>query len=107
LAYEYIGNRYFTGRLETLFKFSYLFKDFSEIWRISGYAPCTQSNFLLRIFLVRSGLFNSEDIKRKHVFFNFILHQYLKIKIENKWLCVDVGEKQRGMPLGQHLKWFG
>ena len=74
---------------------------------MSGYMPCPQTNYLLRIFLVKSGWFKDEDIKRKHIFVNFVPHQYLKVKIGDRWIDVDVGEKQRGLPLGRHLKYFG
>jgi len=29
------------------------------------------------------------------------------VKVDNKWLDVDVGEKYRGMLIGKHLKYFG
>jgi len=107
LAYEYLGSKYRSERFNTALNFHYLFKSLDEIWRMKGFMPCTQSSFLLRIFLIRGGFFREEDIKRKHEFVNFILHQYLQVKIGNKWIDVDVGEKQGGMPLGKHLKYFG
>ncbi len=107
LSYETLGNKYRSERFNTFLRFSYLFKDLNEIWEMQGYIPCTQSSFLMRIFLVHSGQFSDEDIKIKHTFFNFNIHQYLQVKISNKWIDVDVGEKQRGMPIGKHLKFFG
>jgi hypothetical protein len=107
LAYDFLGNKYRSERLNTIFKFSLLFKDVDEIWKINGYIPCTQSNFLLNIFLVKSAFFSEKDIRRKYVFVNFIIHQYLVVRVENKWIAVDVGEKRSGMPIGKHLKYFG
>ncbi|MDD5032371.1 MAG: hypothetical protein PHR36_05045 [Patescibacteria group bacterium] len=107
LAFDYLGTKYHSERLATILKFNYLFKKLDEILALSGYIPCTQSNFLMRIFLVRSGLFDDGDIKKKHVFVNFVPHQYLQVRIDNNWIDVDVGEKQRGMELGKHLKYFG
>ncbi len=107
LVYDFIGNKYRSERFNTVIKFSYLFKSLDEVWQMNGYMPCTQSNFLLRIFLVKSGYFKNGDINRKHVFVNFVPHQYLQVKVGNKWVDVDVGEKQRGMPIGKHLKYFG
>lgn len=107
LAYDFLGFKYSTGRLNTIIKFNYLFKSLKEAWMTDGYAPCTISNYILKIFLVKSGWFKEEDIKRRQIFFNFILHQYLQVKINDKWLDVDVGEKQRGLPIGRHLKYFG
>jgi hypothetical protein len=106
-AYELLGNKYKTGRLSTFLKFWYLFKGVDEIWNITGFVPCTQSNFILRIFLVQSGFFKDGDIALRRVFFNFSIHQYLQIKLEDHWIDVDVGEKQRGMSLGTSKKLFG
>ena len=106
-AFDYLGDRYHSERLATILKFSYLFKSLNDVWSRSGFIPCTQSNFLLQIFLVKSGWFKEEDIKVKHTFVNFVPHQYLQVKIDNNWLDVDVGEKYRGLPIGKHLKYFG
>lgn len=107
LAYDYLGSRYCSERLNTILKFNYLFKRLDEIWLLEGYIPCTMSNYLLKIFLVKSGWFKEGDLRRRHVFVNFIIHQYLQVKLGDNWLNVDVGEKQRGLPLGRHLKYFG
>jgi hypothetical protein len=106
-AFNYLGARYHSERLATILKFSFLFVKLENVWTKSGFMPCTQSNFLLRIFLVKSGFFEEDDIRRRHVFVNFVPHQYLQVKINNQWLDVDVGEKYRGMPIGRHLKYFG
>jgi len=74
---------------------------------MKSYLPCTISSYILRIFLVKSGWFREADVRRRHVFVNFIIHQYLQVKINDKWLDVDVGEKQRGLSIGEHLKYFG
>jgi len=107
LAYDYLGSRYRSERLNTIFKLHYSFKPLEEIWQMQGYLPCTVSSFLLKIFLVRSGWFKETDIRRRHVFMNFVIHQYLQVKLGSKWLDVDVGEKYWGMSLGQHAEWFG
>lgn len=107
LAYDYLGSKYRSERFDTLFKFNYLFKNLAEIWNMSGYTPCTQSNSLMRIFLMQSGFFADEEIKIRHNFVNFCIHQYLQVKVNGEWMDVDAGEKQGGMPLGKHLKFFG
>lgn len=106
-SYDFLGNKYHSERLATILKFPYLFKDLDEVWGMEGYVPCTLSNFLLTIFLVKSNFFKAEDIKRRYVFVNFVPHQYLKVKLGSKWVDVDVGEKQRGMPMGKYLRFFG
>ena len=107
LAFDYIGNKYHSERFNTFLKFNYLFKDLDDIFSRQGFIPCTQSNFLMRIFLIKSGFFKNNEIRRRHVFVNFVLHQYLQVKIDNKWIDVDVGEKCRNLPIGKHLKYFG
>ena len=106
-SFSYLGDKYRSERLATVFKFHYLFKDLDDIWARRGFIPCNQSNFLMRIFLVKSGFFKEEKIRRRYVFVNFVPHQYLQVKVDNKWLDVDVGEKYRGMLIGKHLKYFG
>jgi len=107
LAYDYLGSKYRSERFNTVLKFHYLFKDLDEVWTRSGYLPCSQSNYIMKIFLTRSGFFRASDIKTKHVFVNFVPHQYLRLKINKQWIDIDVGEKQRGLPIGRHLKFFG
>jgi len=107
LAYDYLGSRYRSERFNTFFKFHYLFLPLEKVWASPGFMPCTQTNFLLRIFLVKSGFFKDEDIRRKHIPVNFVPHQYLVVRVDGKWINADAGEKQRGMKLGEYLKWFG
>jgi hypothetical protein len=107
LAYDYLGTKYRSRRFGTILRFGHLFKSIDEIWQTKGFLPCTINNYLLRIFLVRSGWFKKRDIRRQHVFFNFIIHQYLRVRVSGRWLDVDVSEKQRGVPLGKHIKFFG
>src|SRR3990167_668993 len=106
-AYNFLGSRYCSQRFNTLLKFNYLFKSFEEVWQMEGYIPCTINNYLLKIFLIKGGYFSETDIKCCHVFANFVPHQYLRVKMNNKWLNVDVGEKGRGLPIGKYLKYFG
>ena len=106
LAFQFLGKKYRSERLNTIIKFNYLFKPLEEIWSMSGYIPCTQSNYLLRIFLVNSGFFRENEIKKRHVFLNFVIHQSLKVKLDKKWVNVEVGEADRGIKIGEYLKFF-
>lgn len=107
LAYNFLGTKYHSERLATVLKFHFMFKSLEDIWIRTGFIPCNQSNFLMRIFLIKSGWFKDEEIRRRQVFLNFVPHQYLQVKVDGEWLDVDVGEKYRGMPIGRHLKYFG
>lgn len=107
LAYDYLGSRFRSERLNTILKLDYLYKSPEQAWQMNGYLPCTISNYLLKIFLVKSDFFRLEDIKARVVFLNFVPHQYLQVKVNGRWLDVDVGKKQCGIPLGGRKKYFG
>lgn len=107
LSYDYLGTKNWSERFNTFLKFGLLFKDLDYIWNKDGYIPCTQSTYLMRIFLLKSGYFAEHDVRRRYVFVNFIIHQYLEVRHDEKWFSVDVGEKKNGLPLGKHLKYFG
>ena len=107
LTYDFLGGKYHAERLKTILKFNYLFMPLETIWLREGYLPCTQISYMTKIFLVKSGYFKEAEVRRKHTFVNFVLHQYLQVKIAGRWIDVDTGEKQRSLPIGKHLKFFG
>ncbi len=106
-SYKYLGTKFKTGRASTIYKFHKLFWPLNRVWYNPGIYQCTQNNFLLFTFLIKSRFFTEKDIKRFHTFYDFNIHQYLKINIDNKWIVVDVGESNRGLPIGKRLKLFG
>lgn len=106
-AYDFLGTKYHAERLNTFLKFYGLFDNLDEVWNKNGFLHCTQMNYLMRIFLVRGGFFKDEDIKIKHTLANFIIHQYLMVRADGKWIDADAGEKVRGMEIGNHLWGFG
>jgi len=57
--------------------------------------------------LVKSGWFEDKDIQVKVTILNFFTHQYLKVKVGEKWIDVDSHESYKGVPLGKHSQWFG
>ncbi|MDR3642590.1 MAG: hypothetical protein P4L74_03125 [Candidatus Doudnabacteria bacterium] len=83
-------------------------KDLSEIWNTSDFVYCTAINYVIFTMLVNSKYFRSGDIKVRHVFVNFFIHQYLQVNVGDNWIDVDpAGTGIRGKPLGSHLAWFG
>jgi len=104
-AYSYITERYHEARLKTIINWNYSFKNvFSHK---SGYIPWNIHNFLLKVMLVKSGRFKEEDVKTQIVFFNFFIHQYLKVKLDNQWIKVDPNSQYMGIPFGKVAIWFG
>jgi hypothetical protein len=50
----------------------------------------------------------ARDVRVRHVFVNFFIHQYLQVNIAGRWIEVDpAGTGIRGKPMGSHLVWFG
>ena len=106
LSYQFLGEKYQSNRVKTITRFNYLYWKLEIVWKHQGFIQCTQSSFVLRIFLIKSDLFKEGEVKRVHQFTNFVPHQYLNVEIDNKWVAVDVGEADRGMPIGKHLGYF-
>jgi hypothetical protein len=95
-------------------------KDLKEIWETKKFVYCTGINYLIFVMLTGSKFFSAkggsasggkavnEFIRVRHVFVNFFIHQYIQVKIGDKWVDVDpAGTGIRGKPLGTHLAGFG
>ena len=97
-----------TGRFGTIKYFNLIFRtNLSQIWDNTEFAHCNTLNYVLSVILLNSGYFDKKDIKRKHVFCNGIVHQYLKVRIgNNEWIDADPSNGNRKYPLGKHLGWF-
>ena len=103
-VYELLSSKYFGSDIDTFIDFNMLFiKDIKEIWRVEGYLPCTLQNYLMRIFLVRSGLFKEDDIRLRVTFIILNIHQYLQARIDGEWVDVDVWGAYRGVKVGKHV----
>jgi hypothetical protein len=82
--------------------------DLSEIWQTHDFLYCTGINYLLYVLLIKSKYFKPEDVRVKHVFVNFFIHQYLQVRIGDRYIDVDpAGTGIRGKPLGTYLRFFG
>jgi hypothetical protein len=82
--------------------------DISELWNTNEFIYCTSMNFLLYTLLANSKFFKSSDVKLFYSFANMIIHQYMKIKVGDKWIDADpAGTGIKNKPLGTHLAGFG
>lgn len=112
-VYDFVMEKNWTQwnhtRLRAAFRLRRAFvKDLGEIWRTRDFIYCTAINYLVYAMLTGSRYFKPSDIKVRHVFVNFFIHQYLRVKINGGWTDVDpAGTGIRGKPLGGHLEWFG
>lgn len=73
-----------------------------------GFLHCTKLNYLIRILLIKGGLFKEEDIELRWTSTWLIFpHQYLKVKInKNKFINVDLWGKAYGIPFGSYARGF-
>jgi len=97
------------NRFQAVLRLPRLFvRDLHDIWRTEDFIYCTGINYVMFIMLSNSSFFKPEDIEFRHVFVNFVVHQYLKVKVGDNWVAVDpAGTGIRGKPLGSHLVFFG
>src|SRR5581483_3051925 len=53
-------------------------KNLDEIWQAKDFVYCYAINFAAYALLANSKFFKPEDVEVRHVFFNFVPHQYLR-----------------------------
>ncbi|MGV8162778.1 MAG: hypothetical protein ACP5N2_05610 [Candidatus Nanoarchaeia archaeon] len=108
-SFYYVVNRNNGSRFNLLFKFNRLFiTDVNILLKTKGYLHCTNMNYLLRVMLIKSGLFKEEDVvlKRTHIWY-VSPHQYLEIKVsKNKKINVDPWGYQNGIDFGNYDSGF-
>lgn len=109
LVLEKTLHQYKHTRFQAAFKIPRAFvKDLSELWMTREFIYCTGINYILFALLVSSKYFKAQDIRTRHVFLNFITHQYLQVQMNGKWMDADpAGSGIRGKPLGTHASFFG
>lgn len=103
-AYKYVTSKYYGSRFQTITKFWYAYKNVFNYK--SGFLPCNGQNYLLSIILIKSGRFDAKDIKTRTVPLNFIIHQYLEVRVDDNWVNVDPWSKSLGKSFGQRAFLF-
>lgn len=108
-VYGWVLGRWEHSRFKAAIFLSKLFKkDLQKIWQTKGFIYCTSINFIVYTLLANSKFFEPEDVKVKHVFLNFVPHQYLQVKVGDKFIDVDpAGAGIRGFGIGHHASFFG
>lgn len=108
-AYDVLSAKYRGYKFRTYLKLhEHFIFDVERLWKKSGFLHCTNFNYLLRILLIQSGFFKSEDIIKKWTLLYYISpHQYLKIKInDQEFVNVDLWGKIYGIKLGDYMRGF-
>lgn len=101
-AYSFLAKRYYGERRATYTKFNHVFFSLDKTWNTPGFQQCTQQNNLLRIFLVKSGFFSDDEIKSRCTLYITNIHQYLLVKLDGKWIPIDLWANFLGKKMGQH-----
>jgi hypothetical protein len=104
-AYAFVTERYRGSRARTITNFWRAFED--PLTREPGFMPCTGQNHLIRLLLVKSGRFQESDIKVRTVPLNLFIHQYLEVRVSEKWVDVDPWSAFLNVPLGQKSSLIG
>ena len=97
-AYAVVTKKLHGASGKTFEHMSRLFrKDDSKIWREGGYCNCHTMNYFLRLFLVKSGKFQDDDIKLHHVMYRYNIHQNMWVKLNGRWVALDPGMDYAGI----------
>lgn len=104
-SFEYVTERYHGSRVRTLGNFWVAFEN--PIGHAPGFLPCTSFNYILRTMLVKSGRFKEEDIHLKVIPLNIFIHQYLRVRIGEKWIDVDPWSAFKGLSIGKKSALIG
>ncbi|MBN1792067.1 hypothetical protein JW826_00045 [Candidatus Woesearchaeota archaeon] len=112
-TFDFLRQKYTLSRMKVILEFPELFKtDLEYLWRRTGHLHCTNVNYLLRVMLVKSGLFKDSDIKPMNTNTWFVMpHQYLRVDVTDKnakaggarkEIDVDISTYDFGIPYGSH-----
>jgi len=105
-AYNYLSQKYKGIKGELWKDTRCLFWTLDDAWSKEGFMTCTMQSYLMIVFLVKSGFFQVKDIKKKHMFYSFNIHQYIKVRLDDKWITVDIWSNNYGVKLGERAKFF-
>ena len=78
----------------------HFYKDLEEIMKEKGFFPCHIQNFILKVILIKSKKFSNKDIEYQYCFYSGVIHSYLKVKINGKYINADPWGYTRGLPFG-------
>jgi len=81
--------------------------DLKILWNRKGFAHCMVFNYALFVLLAGSKYFKAEDIKPVVIFYNFFIHQYLKVRVGDKWIYADPAITYKPFKVGDRSKAFG
>ncbi len=105
-AHSFLANNFSGTHALSFLRFDLLFsRNLEKLWS-QKVLPCNQITLMYRIFLVKSGLFSEAEIRVRHIAIYAMLHQYIQIKHNGKWIDVDVWAAHAGIPFGRRSNFF-
>jgi hypothetical protein len=108
-VYNFLSNKYQGNRIGTYLKLFEIFtKDISLLWKKDGFLHCTNINYLARILLTKSVIFEEGDIELKWTLIWWVSpHQYLRIRVsDSKFINMDIWAKKYGIEFGNYARGF-
>ena len=102
-SYYEIGNKY-TSEPRYYLRESYSKfweTNVTEIWEGTADRPSSVQNYMLKLVLIKSGRFSEEDIISVNTYCGITPHQYLKVRVDNEWIDVDVWDKEQPHKFGE------
>jgi len=106
-AYDAVTTKFTSSNWKTYARLPKVFqKDVNKLWS-REVLHCTHQNFLIRLILIKTGKFKESDIKLKRGL-TYLLspHQWLSVKVGNKWVDVDAYGRSYGVPFGKSAHGF-
>ncbi len=101
-SYDFLAKRYQGAKGKTYPCFHMLYYGVEKVWSQKGFQHCTQQNFMLRVFLVKSGFFKDEEIRLRHTVYIINIHQYMQVFLDGKWVDIDLWANFLGIKIAEH-----
>ncbi len=94
-VYQILIKKYHGYRIKTYTKLPEIFSsDLEKLWSVNGFLHCININFVMRTLLIRSDLFEANDVRVKWTLVWYISpHQYLQVKVDNSWVNMRLYNK--------------
>ncbi len=107
-AYDILTSKYRWYRILTYLKILDAFEnDIWELWKKTGFMHCNNLNYLLRTILIKSNFFTENEIRLRWTLIWYISpHQYTQVKIDDKWVDIDIWWYSYWIKLGDHAHGF-
>ncbi|EKD29428.1 MAG: hypothetical protein ACD_78C00417G0006 [uncultured bacterium (gcode 4)] len=107
-TYDILNTKYRGYRVKTYTRLFELFiTDIIKLWSRNGFLHCTNINYVMRILLLKSGRFQESDIRLKWTLIWYVSpHQYLQVRVNGKWIDVDIWAHAYGIQFGDHAHGF-